>query len=174
MEQGWVLETKRLYLREQTLDDLDDMAEILCDAETMRFYPKPFTRDDARAWIERNMRNYADLGHSLWGMVRKDSGEFIGQCGLWPQTIDDRPEIEIGWHVKRRHWRQGYASEAAAASRDHGLGTLGLERVVSLILPANVPSQGVARKIGMTPRKDVIHAGLPHLVFARHRSRAAN
>ncbi|CAN5675674.1 GNAT family N-acetyltransferase [soil metagenome] len=153
-------------LREQTLADLDDLAEILCDPETMAFYPRAFTRTEAQGWIERQMRLYEERGLGLWALISKESGDFVGQSGLTPQQVDGREEIEIGWHVKRRLWRRGYASEAAAACRDHGLATVGLKRLISLVSVYNEPSAGVARKIGMTPWKDTVRAGIPHIVFA--------
>ncbi len=160
------LETERLIVREQTLDDLDDLAAILCDPETMAYYPRAYTRREARGWIERQIRLYEERGFGLWALVAKHGGEFVGQCGLTPQQVDGKEEIEIGWHVMRPLWRRGYASEAAAACRDYGLSTLGLGRLISLVSVANQPSAGVARKIGMTPWKDIVRAGMPHTVFA--------
>jgi RimJ/RimL family protein N-acetyltransferase len=163
------LETERLILREQTLEDLDDLVEILCDPKTMAFYPRPFTRIEAQGWIERQMRLYEERGFGLWALIDRKSGDFVGQCGLTPQQVDGHGEIEIGWHVKRRLWRRGYASEAAAACLDHGFSALRLERLISLVSVANRPSAGVARKIGMTPWKDTVRAGIPHIVFAMAR-----
>jgi len=39
--------------------------------------------------------------------------------------------------------------------------------VIALILPANVRSQGVARRAGLTPGREVMHAGRPHVVWGR-------
>ena len=38
-----VLETERLELRQLTLDDTHDLAEVLTDPQAMRYYPAPFT-----------------------------------------------------------------------------------------------------------------------------------
>ena len=57
--------------------------------------------------------------------------------------------------VARRFWGQGYATEAAAACRDHALGELGRDRVISLIDPQNTPSIRVAEKIGERYERDV-------------------
>jgi ribosomal-protein-alanine N-acetyltransferase len=162
-----VLSTERLLLREQTLADLDALTEILGDAVTMSFYPRPYTRAEvAERWIGRNLRHYAERGYGLWALVLEGSGELIGQCGLWPQSVEGRDEIELAWHVNRRFWRRGFASEAAMAARDHAFGPLGITRLISLVRPENVASAGVARKIGMTPEKQITYANLPHLVFS--------
>ncbi|HVM33793.1 MAG TPA: bifunctional GNAT family N-acetyltransferase/class I SAM-dependent methyltransferase [Actinomycetota bacterium] len=160
-----VLETDRLLLRYLTLDDCPYLDEILGDAETMRHYPRPYTFREVEAWVVRNLESYRDYGFGLWAVIRKEDGKFVGQCGLVPQDVEGTREIEVGWHVNRAFWRRGYASEAAAAARDYAFDIIGLTRLVSLVLPANVPSQGVARKIGMIPERIVGYRGRDHLLF---------
>ncbi len=138
---------------------------ILGDAETMSYYPRPFTREEVQAWIERALESYATRGFGLWAMVLKETEEVIGQCGLVPRLIEDVTEVEVGWHVNRGHWRKGYATEAALASRDAGFKHFGLLRLVSLILPANVPSEGVAKKIGMIRERNVDYKGQEHMLY---------
>ena len=50
------------------------MARIICDPQTMRFYPVPFQRSDADQWIERNQRLYETDGHGLWGCDPPEDG----------------------------------------------------------------------------------------------------
>lgn len=161
-----VLETRRLFLREQSVDDLNDVMAIMGDRETMRFYPRPFTPLEVEEWIERNVGWYVHRGYGLWAVVHKDTGEFVGQCGLTPQDVEGREEVEVGWHTKRRYWGRGYATEAALAARDYGFEVVGLERLVSLIRPENAPSARVAEKIGMKPDRMIMRSNLPHIVFA--------
>jgi len=161
-----VLETDRLRLRPFVRDDLDETAAMLGDPETMRYYPAPKSREESLGWIEWNLRLYAEHGFGLWVLELKETGEFAGDCGLIPQTIEGSEEIEIGYHVVRRLWRRGLASEAAAACRDHARDVLGLQRVVSIINPENVPSQGVARKIGMELDREIVKWGERQLLFA--------
>lgn len=161
-----VLETDRLLLRELTRDDLDDMAELLGDPEGMRYYPRPKTRDEALGWIEWNLRLYAEHGFGLWAVVLEETGAFVGDCGLTPQEVEGQTEIEVGYHVKRRFWRRGYATEAARACRDYARDVLGVERLVAIIDPANVPSQRVARKLGLELEREFLKHGRPQLLFA--------
>jgi RimJ/RimL family protein N-acetyltransferase len=108
----------RLTFREMTDADLDDMAALLGDKDVMRFYPRPMTRSEARDWIARNQRRYRDRGFGLWIINVRDSGEFVGDCGLTLQPVDGVDELEVGYHVRTSMQGQGYATEAAAASRD--------------------------------------------------------
>jgi RimJ/RimL family protein N-acetyltransferase len=163
-----IFETARLVLREMSLADLDFVAGMLADPEVMRFYPKCYSRQEAEEWVQRQLGRYARDGHGLW-LVLDKKGQPVGQVGLSIQTVEGQPEPEIGYLIHRPFWRQGFASEAAAATRDYAFHTLGKRRVISLVRPANVPSQGVARKIGMLPQKHVMHAELEHIVFAIRR-----
>ena len=158
------LETARLKLRRMTLDDLDFLAALLGDAEVMRWYPKILTRDEARGWIERMLARYARDGHGLWLAVDKERGEPVGQIGLLAQPVEGVVEPEIAYLVHRPFWRQGYAAEAAAATRDWAFAR-GLDHVISLIRPENVASQAVARTLGMAPTRHIDHAGLDHVIW---------
>ena len=165
-----VLETTRLRLRELESSDLDFVAEMLGDAEVMRFYPARLTREETRDWIDRQRVRYTQDGYGLWMVELKASGEPVGQVGLMRQWVHRSPEPEIGYLVHRPMWRRGFAAEAAGGVRDYALGGLGLPRVVSLVRPDNLPSQGVATKIGMTRHGTALHAFTPHLLYILDRS----
>jgi [ribosomal protein S5]-alanine N-acetyltransferase len=170
---GWidvaVIETDRLRLRPfaQDLSDLDALHGIQSDAEHMRFYPHPFSRGESRHWIETNLARQERDGFSLWAIEDRETGEFLGNCGPTTQVVDGVPEVELGWSVTPRRARRGVANEAAAAWRDRCFGPLGMDHVVSLVRPENVPSRRVAEKIGMTVWKETLHGSMrwPHLVF---------
>jgi RimJ/RimL family protein N-acetyltransferase len=166
-----ILETTRLALREMTRDDLDFVAAMLADPEVMRYYPKCYTRDEAAAWVDRQLGRYREHGRGLWLAVDRGSGEPVGQVGLIASTHEAVPEDEIGYLIHRPYWRRGLASEAASGVRDYAFGTLGQSRVVSLIRAENVPSQGVAMKIGMRREPGLIveQAGFAHWVYAVER-----
>jgi ribosomal-protein-alanine N-acetyltransferase len=166
-----ILETPRLILREFCPEDVDALAAVLSDAETMRFYPAPLDRAGVAEWIERNRRRYQVDGFGLWAMVLKSSGELMGDCGLARQVVEGVEEIEIGYHVRRDLWGQGLAPEAAQACRDYGFAKLANEQLISLIRPENGPSRRVAEKNGMTVWKETVWGGFPHLVYAIQRTR---
>ena len=93
-----VLETQRLRLRELGWEDLEPLAEILSDEETMAHYPAPFDRAKVERWISWNLENYRVFGFGLWAVEEKGSGAFLGDCGITIQNIDGvfRPEIGGG------------------------------------------------------------------------------
>jgi ribosomal-protein-alanine N-acetyltransferase len=160
-----LLETPRLLLRELSLDDLDFIAAMLAHPDVMRFYPQLYSRQEAEAWIRRNLDRYEKHGHGFWLTVKKSSGAPVGQVGLLAQLIEGIDEKEIGYLLHRPFWKRGHATEAALAVRDHAFAVLGCPHVISLIRPINHPSQAVAGRLGMKPGKLTLHAGLEHIIF---------
>jgi RimJ/RimL family protein N-acetyltransferase len=166
LAEPFTLETGRLVLRELTLADVDDLLEVLGDPDSMRFYPHPFSRDEVVRWIEWSQRSYLEHGHGLWGMVLKETGELVGDCGLVVQAVDGERLVEVGYHVRPSHQRRGLATEAATACRDHAFEVVAVDLLIALVRVENEPSAGVARNLGMTVWKDTVRAGFEHHVFS--------
>ncbi len=167
-----VLETQRLRLREIEPADLDFLVALLGDPEVMRYYPKPLDREGAAAWLERQRQRYARDGHGLWLVLDRVSGETLGQVGVLQQDLGDVVETEVGYLIARSHWRKGYAIEAARACRNWAFSSLGVDHVISLIRPENLPSQAVARSNGMTLERTIEWHGFTHHVFGIARASA--
>lgn len=156
-------ETGRLRFREMDDSDLDNMAAMLGDPEVMAFYPSPKTRAQAQDWIDWNKRNYVEHGFGLW-LLETTDGEFVGDCGLTWQEVNGTPSLEVGYHVRADLQGRGYASEAAAACREFARG-LGESHLVAIIDPANIASQRVAEKIGLTFELTATDGGRHRSVF---------
>ena len=163
---SWILETPRLRLRQLTPADLDFMAEMLADAEVMRYYPRRLTRDLSADWIARQMARYVADGHGLWLALERKTGNPVGQVGLVRQVVNGADECEVGYLIHHPFWRHGFAAEGALACRDYAFKTLGKPRVIALVRPDNSASQGLARKLGMEIIGRAPHGGREHLVFA--------
>lgn len=164
-----VLETERLQLRHFAPGDIAALEAVLGDPIAMQWYPAPFDHDGVTAWIERNINRYQCEGHGLWAMVLKSSGELIGDCGCVMQEVEDRQELEIGYHVRRDQWGNGYAPEAARACMFYAFDRVGVERVVSMIRPENRNSIRVAEKNGMTREKVIFWRGYQTCIYAKRR-----
>ena len=155
-----------MILRRLEMSDVDALMGIFSDPKAMRYYPGTKSRSEAEEWVAWNLDSYRERGFGLWGAILKDSGEFVGQCGLVAQEVDGRGEIEIGYLFLRRFWARGLATEAARACRDYGFSTLGYDRLVSLIDPSNLASRRVADKVGMRLEKHTHKWGKRICVYA--------
>jgi RimJ/RimL family protein N-acetyltransferase len=147
--------TARLTFREMSPADQELMETLLGDPEVMWVYPRPYDSEAVRAWIDWNVGLYRDRGFGLWILTLRDTGEFVGECGLTPQQVEGTTEIEVGYQLLKRFWGRGLASEAAAASRDFARDVAGLDRLVALIDSRNTASQHVAANIGLRFERDV-------------------
>ena len=143
--------------------DLDNIAAMLGDPEVMAFYPSPKTRAQAQDWIDWNKRIYVEHGFGLW-LVETTDGEFVGDCGLTWQEVNGTLALEVGYHVRVDLQGRGYASEAAAACREFARG-LGASHLVAIIDPANIASQRVAEKIGLSFELTATDGGRHRSVF---------
>ena len=159
------LDTPRLIVRDYTAADLDDVAEILADPEVFWWVKEPFTRERARLWLDEEIAQVAGDGSGRRAVVLRQSSKVIGGAGLVWRDLDTGREIELGYHLHRDYWGQGFATEAGAACLERAR-TLGLKRVVSLIYIHNPRSEAVARRLGMTPQGELVWAGLPHRRWA--------
>ena len=163
-----MIETERLVLRMPRLSDAEPFIALFTDPVAMEFLGgvHPDTTDDpefpVRRWLERWEAN----GVGPLVAERRDDGVVVGRAGLhiwnastWtPMSYADAGEHaqpELGWAVIRAHWGNGYATEAAGAVRDWARDR-GVERLISVIAPANVRSQRVAEKLGCTPGETVM------------------
>jgi len=152
-----ILETKRLVLRHLVMDDLDELFALYRDPEVRRYFPEGVlsleeTKEELE-WFLNGHPRHPELG--LWGTVHKETGKFIGRCGLLPWTIDGRDEVEVAYLLAKPFWGQGLGTEAAKGILQYGFETLKLPRLICLIDPGNISSQKVAKKIGMTLERRV-------------------
>jgi RimJ/RimL family protein N-acetyltransferase len=152
-----ILETQRLLLRHLTMDDLDELFTLYQDPEIRKYFPEGVLNyEDTKEELEWHMHGHPEhpeLG--LWATIHKETGKFIGRCGLLPWEIDGRLEVEIAYLLDKTFWHQGLAAEAAKGILQYGFGKLNLDRLICLIDPKNIASQNVARRIGMTLEKRV-------------------
>ena len=153
-----ILETDRLLMRRLVASDLDDLYALYRDPEIRRYFPDGTrTREETREeleWFLNGHPEHPELG--LWATIHRESGRFIGRCGLLPWTIEGTYEVEVAYLLDREFWGQGLATEAAAAIVRYGFETLGLARLISLIDAENVASVRVATRVGMKFEKEIV------------------
>lgn len=147
-----LLLTPRLAIRAFTLDDAPFIVELLNDEGWLRNIGDRGVRtpDDARDYLRKGPLAAAERhGFALWAVQRRDDPHAppIGMCGLVRREgLDD---VDLGYAFLPAARGQGFAREAAAAVLAHGLGTLGLKRIVAITAVDNLASGRVLEAIGM-------------------------
>lgn len=163
-----ILETKRLLLRRFVTNDLDDLFAFYSDPDVIKYIPDaPRTYEETKEeleWHRNGHPKFPELG--LWATIYKETGQFIGRCGLLPWTIDGQHEVEAAFALSKAFWGQGLATEAAQGIVQYGFEHLQLSRLICLIDHDNQASIKVATKIGMTFEKESKDEYGPFLVYA--------
>lgn len=167
-----ILETPRLILREVDARDADDFYILDSDPEVARYTGrKPVASvERCQEVIRFIQQQYADYGIGRWAVVLRASGEFLGWSGLKRMSeleVNGRRDfIDIGYRFQRRHWGQGYATEAARAVLAYGFETQHFAEICAFAVKENVASCHVLRKIGMTPSNEFPFDGETCLWFS--------
>jgi RimJ/RimL family protein N-acetyltransferase len=145
------LRTDRLALRRWRESDLKPWAAMNADPEVREHLGDLLTPEQSDASVALFQGEFDERGHGWWAVEVLATGEFIGFAGL--DAVDEEMPfggVEVGWRLTRSAWGHGYATEAAGASLAFGFETLGLPEIVAVTTVANVRSQAVMRRIGMT------------------------
>lgn len=146
---SFLLETKRLRLREFTLEDAPFILELLNTPDWIRFISDkgPKTLEEAQNYITYGpAKSYMKNGFGLWCVEQKSDGQAIGMCGLV-----DRPgleDIDLGFAFLPAFYRKGYGFESAKAVLDFGWSQLQLKRIVAITIPENEGSIRLLEKLG--------------------------
>jgi RimJ/RimL family protein N-acetyltransferase len=149
-----IYRTQRLIVRPWHDDDLEAAFAIYSNPEVMRYLgsqpgvPIPdreSMQERMRFWKERDKDLAPGLG--FWAIERETKA--IGSVILRPLPNDTK--IEVGWHLGREHWGNGYATEAARGAIEHGFSAADLEEVYCIIYPENAASVRVAKRLELEP-----------------------
>ncbi|NQE32534.1 GNAT family N-acetyltransferase [Microcoleus asticus] len=146
------IETARLYLRQFTPEDLDELYRIYSDAEIMKYLTGVKTKEETAIAIHTMLQRWEQNNFGMWALVHKIDRKLIGRCGL--AFLDKTPEVELGYAIDKVYWNQGLATEASFASLNYGFQILNLDRIVAIARPENIASQRVIQKVGMKYEKN--------------------
>jgi len=146
-----MIETKRLLLRLPVPDDAGPLVDIHQDPEILARRQVTLTAplggiEAGRRNIDRILRHWDLHRCGQWAVVEKASAQVIGCVGFIQP--DNWAGIDLGWIIRRSHWRQGFATEAAQAAIDWAWSLDTIDHIMSLIGLDNPASIRVATKIG--------------------------
>jgi ribosomal-protein-alanine N-acetyltransferase len=159
-----ILETTRLYLREITIDDAENIYLLNLDPDVIKYTgDKSFaSANDAKVFLQ-NYDHYKKYNFGRWAVINKADGDFLGWCGLkYTQELD---EYDIGFRFYKKHWNKGYATESAQACINLGFNKYKMNKIVGRAMKENMGSLKVLEKIGLTYYKSFDFDGHEGIVY---------
>ncbi len=143
-----ILETKRTFLREITVEDSENAYSLNLDPEVIEYTGDSSfdSIEKAREFLE-NYDHYKKYGFGRWAVINKIDNQFIGWCGL--KFTEELNEFDIGFRLFKEYWNMGYATETAKACIDFGFDKFGMTEIVGRAMKENIGSIKVLEKIGL-------------------------
>jgi RimJ/RimL family protein N-acetyltransferase len=158
--------TARLQAEALRDGDLDDLIRLHQDPTVMATLGGVRTHDRTRQFLKTNLEHWDVYGFGLW-IFRTVEGSFAGRAGLRHVRIGGADEVELAYTLRSEVWGRGLATEMARAILAIGFCQLQLSRVVAFTLKSNEPSKRVMEKVGCLFERELIHVGLPHLLYGQ-------
>ena len=167
-----VLETERLRLRAQRLEDFPIVAAMWTDERVTRHTSgRALTEEETWSRFLRGLGHWVLLGFGYWGVEEKSTGEYVGEMGFGDFKRDIQPSLhglpEMGWIFAPRVHGRGYATEAVQAAMGWGRPRFGSKHPVCIISPENAASIRVAEKCGFREFQRSTYKGEPALLLER-------
>lgn len=147
MARDFFLTTSRIGFSEWEKDDIQ-LAEILWgDPDVTKFICASgrFSAEDIASRLDKEIENGITSRVQYWPIFELTSNELIGCCGLRPYKDG---KYEIGFHLRPKFWRQGYAKEAAQAAINYAFSVLKADGLFAGHNPNNTASAKVLLKLG--------------------------
>jgi [ribosomal protein S5]-alanine N-acetyltransferase len=111
------LTTRRLDGRPLAESDFGDLYLLHRDLPVLSALgvDTPLSAEETREFLNRKLAHWREHGFGIW-MFRDPAGAFVGRCGIHRWSLDEQPEVEIGYVVSSRAWGQGFAPEMVRPS----------------------------------------------------------
>ena len=161
----WLKTTERIGFSVWTDADADLAMSLWGDAEVSRYIcaAGSFSEAEVQARLQLEISNYEKWKIQYFPIFEKETGTFIGCCGLRP--FEGQTDVlEIGFHLKKEFWGRGLAFEAAKAMMAYARDVLEVKELRAGHHPRNEASRNLLERLGFLYTGDLFYAptGLQH------------
>ncbi len=155
-----IFETERLIVRPYEPDrDAEAAFDMYGNPEVMRYLGRAPVVIESVALQRERLRSINETikersdGGGYWAIEDKATGEVVGTVIL--KRLPGADEVltddwEVGWHLRPKHWGNGYATEAAQGAIQYGFAQLKLPMINAIANKENTASLRVMDRLGMT------------------------
>lgn len=151
-----VIETRRCFLREMTLEDLDDLYKLYQGKGITKYMEGLYERKKEEEYTMAYIKNvYRFYGYGMWLAIDRKNGQLIGRAGLNNLNLHGEAALEMGYVVGEEFQNQGYATELCQAILAFAQKNTGFERVQCLIHKDNRVSIHLAENLGFAWKEEM-------------------
>lgn len=143
----YFLKSKRIGFRAWNENDIELAFEIWGDGEVSKFVGGPFSKDQVRARLKKEIDSFNSYKIQYWPIFLLATGEHIGCCGLKPYS-SEKNILKTGFYLKKKYQGAGYAKEAAAVVINYAFDTPGVSGLFAGHHPENNTSGSLLKKLG--------------------------
>jgi [ribosomal protein S5]-alanine N-acetyltransferase len=130
-----------------------------------------WTEEQAREKLLWNCDQWARHGHGQWLFFLKDGGALVGRSGIRKMVVNGKEEVELGYAVLPELWGKSFAPEMGGKALEVAFESFHYPSVVAFTLVGNRRSERVIQRLGFSFEAEIIHAGLPHVLYRLAHSR---
>lgn len=135
------IETDRMIVRDFTMDDLNDLYDILGNDETMKNCEPAYTIEKTADFLQK----FCIEKRGAVAAVHKESSKVIGYI-LFNEFEDNI--YEIGWFFNRNYWQKGYAYESCNAVINYAFDSMNAHKIFAETIDG-MKSVNLMNKLGM-------------------------
>ncbi len=147
-----VLETENLLLKKVAKTDFRLFCKIHQSPSIMRYFDGGHKNvEQARIRFNEIIEHQNKYGFSYYGVILKDTGEYIGQTGLY---YNYDMSVNLCYAFLEEFHGKGYATEAVIAILKQGFEQLNFSVITTMSAHENVPSRHLLEKIGAKVSKE--------------------
>jgi len=160
--------TDHLRAERRSAADFDDLRRLHQDPRAMATLAadgRPLPEEQTRQSLQASLDHWERYGYGIWTFRSHADGQFVGYCGLRHGQVAGRPEVELLYALLPGYWGRGLATEMGRAVLALGFRQLDLDEIIAYTLTTNHASRRVMEKVGLTYERDIVHVGLPHVLY---------
>jgi ribosomal-protein-alanine N-acetyltransferase len=146
-----ILETERLKLVQVENEHSQSFYDIMSRDEVTKYYGMDSLQsvEEASKIVGSFKKTFKSNRGIRWGIVLKDSGDFVGTLGLNNLSTWSK-KSEIGFELHPSHWNKGITTEAIKEVLRFSFKDLGLFRMGAITYPQNEASIQLLKRLGFT------------------------
>ena len=144
-----ILKTNRIIFTVWRTENMKDAFELYGDIEVTRYIDARVELSDdlITSRVDNEIKIYSNHGVQYFPMYNIENGNFIGCCGLKPYNLKEGI-YELGFHIVRKEWGKGYATESAKAMIQYARDVMNAKALFAGHNPKNTASKILLNKLG--------------------------